>query len=122
MSEIAELQQSIRDFVKARDWDQFHTPKNLAMSVAIEAGELMEVFQWTTTEEANDPVFVEQHRAEVEDEVADVLIYVLSLANKCEIDIPTIVRRKMARNDVRFPPNRVKGRLPDPEMDQRNSP
>ncbi|NJN83685.1 MAG: nucleotide pyrophosphohydrolase [Caldilineaceae bacterium] len=100
---IADLRGAVRDFVEAREWGGFHTPKNLAMSIAIEAAEIMEHFQWSTTQEAQALVAGAETHAEVADELADVLIYCLSLANCAEIDISSAVRRKLARNELRFP-------------------
>ena len=111
MSEFKELQEIIADFIKRRDWDKFHNPKNIVMSVAIEVGELMEIFQWYTNEECSNPEFIEKNRKEIEDEVADVLIYTLSLANICKLDLHSIIKNKMNRNETRFEVNRVKGKL-----------
>ena len=111
-NEIKSLQQLIADFVQVRDWNKYHTPKNLAMSVSIEAAELMEVFQWLTNNEANDPATIEKLRSAFEDEVADVFIYLLSFANICEIDIDAIIRKKMNKNETRFPIKKIKGKLP----------
>lgn len=108
---IGELRHLVADFVAARDWSGFHSPKNLAMSIAIEAAEIMEHFQWYTPEESITRMEDEALRAEMADEVADVLIYCLSLANSTGMDISQAIRTKMARNEGRFPPDRVRGRL-----------
>ena len=110
MSEINELKDLVAEFIKERDWNKFHNPKNISMSIAIEAGELMEIFQWYTNEECNSD-FIEKNRKEIEDEVADVLIYTLSLANVCNLDLKRIITSKMERNYLRFPVERVKGKL-----------
>lgn len=107
----------IRSFAEARDWGTFHTPKNLAMALAVEAAELMEPFQWLTADEAgglrDDPETLEA----VEEEVADVAIYLIRLADVLGIDVAEAVRKKLAANEVRFPVDRVRGRarLPGPE-------
>lgn len=107
---IAELKALIRQFVDARDWQQFHTPKNLSMSLAIEAAELMEHFQWLTAEEsialASDP----QKLPAVGEELADVLCYALALANVLNLDLDTIVRDKMAKNALKYPADQFRGR------------
>ena len=100
---VADLVEAVRAFVAERHWERYHTPKNLAMSIAIEAAELMEHFQWLSLDEAvraaQDPAV----RPEIEDELADVLIYCLSLAATMGVDVSTIVQRKLAYNAVRFP-------------------
>ncbi len=108
---IGELRAEVAAFVAARNWEQYHTPKNLAMSIAIEAAEIMEHFQWSSLEEATAFVRDAAARAEVADELADVLIYCLSFANAAEIDIATAIRTKMARNEGRFPAREVSGKL-----------
>jgi len=111
MTTVGSLRTAVRHFVDARDWDIFHTPKNLAMSVAIEAAEIMEHFQWYTVEESQQRVSDPAIRAEIADEVADVMIYLLSLANAMQIDVTSAVTAKLARNEGRFPVERVRGRL-----------
>jgi dCTP diphosphatase len=109
-STFGELKSAIRDFVHARNWEQFHTPKNLAMSITIEAAELMEHFQWLTPQESTDILANPQELAEIADELADVLIYCLSFANSTGIDISGAITRKMERNEYRFPPRADLGR------------
>ncbi len=111
MDEITQLQAMITDFVKARDWDKFHIPKNLAMSISIESAELMEVFQWMTTDESSNLQIIEKFRNEIEDEVADIMIYLIAFVNKCKISLDDVVRKKLARNEKRFPINNVRGSL-----------
>ncbi len=108
---IGELRGLVADFVAARAWSVYHSPKNLAMSIAIEAAEIMEHFQWYTHEESAERMMDDGMRAEVADEVADVLIYCLSLANSTGMDVSEAIRKKMARNEGRFPVDRVRGRL-----------
>jgi NTP pyrophosphatase (non-canonical NTP hydrolase) len=107
---VAELRTRVRDFVAARDWTQFHSPKNLSMSLAIEAAELMEHFQWISTEESRlvreDP----QRLAEVGEELADVLCYALALANALDLDLSAAVIAKMAKNEAKYPADRFRGR------------
>lgn len=108
---VAELVDLVRQFIAERDWGRYHSPKNLTMAIAIEAAELMEHFQWLTVEEASALADDPDHRAEIEDELADVLIYCFSLAAGLGIDVSTAVRRKMARNEQRFPVDGWRGRL-----------
>ena len=101
---IASLKQWMTQFVAERDWQVFHTPKNLSMSLAIEAAELMEHFQWLTTDESLAVRGQPEKRSEVADELADVLCYAVSLANALDIDIATAVYEKMKKNAVKYPP------------------
>ena len=95
-------------FAAARDWDQFHNPKNLAMALAGEAGEVLEHFQWLTPDEAADlpPVT----RAEVALECADVLLFLLRLADKLDIDLAAAARKKMILNARKYPVAKSRGR------------
>lgn len=101
---VQELRQNVHEFVAARNWYQYHTPKHLAMSIAIEAAEIMEHFQWLTVAESQQLLADPHKRADVADEVADVLIYCLSFANATGIDLSQAIRTKLARNETRFPP------------------
>lgn len=89
----------IREFIRARDWDQFHAPRNLAASIAIEAGELLEHYQWTD----------EADVAEVADELADVLTYCYELAMKLDLDPDEIVRTKLAKSAAKYPVDKARG-------------
>jgi NTP pyrophosphatase (non-canonical NTP hydrolase) len=100
---INELRTAVQQFIDDRNWDQFHSPKNLALSIAVEAAELMEHFQWSTLDEARAYVQDEAKQAEVADELADILIYCLSFANSADIDVSSAIRTKLARNETRFP-------------------
>jgi len=102
-------------FVAARDWQPFHTPKNLSMSVAIEAAELMECFQWLTDEQSQASVNDPGLHAGAVDELADVLIYCLSLGNALEIDLTAAVLDKLRANETRYPVDRFRGRFRKPE-------
>ena len=107
---IAELKDLVRQFVKARKWEKYHTPKNLSASLAIEAAEIMEHFQWLTPKEAKDLLKKDDRaRDEVAAEMADVLAYLLSLANVAGIDLVSSFARKMARNEKRYPTRLFKG-------------
>ena len=100
---IADLRREISEFVRERNWEQYHSPKNLCMSIAIEAAEIMEHFQWFTEEQSRERIRDEELRRQVADEVADVVIYCLGLANQADIDISEAVRTKLGRNRSRFP-------------------
>ena len=108
---IAELRARMADFVARRAWERFHTPKNLAISIAIEAAEIMEHFQWYTAEESIAHMRDSTLRTEVADELADVMLYCFSFANAAGIDISDAVFKKLARNEDRFPVARVSGKL-----------
>ncbi len=102
--DITALQQHLRQFAAARDWQPYHAPKNLAMALMVEAAELMELFQWTTLPESqtltDDPVKKEQ----VADEIADVLLYLLQLADHTGVNIEEAVEAKLRKNAIKHPP------------------
>jgi dCTP diphosphatase len=113
---IAELRHRVRQFVDARDWQRFHSPKNLSMALAIEAAELMEHFQWITTDASRVIGQRPEKLAEVREELADVLCYTLALANELEIDVTTALRDKMVKNERKYPAAEYRGRY-GPEDD-----
>lgn len=109
---LGTLRAAVARFVDARDWQRYHTPKNLAMSIAIESAEVMEHFQWYTVEESMQRMAQDEtERAEVADELADVLIYCMSFANCAGIDLSAAVGKKLLRNESRFPVATVSGKL-----------
>lgn len=108
---VTELCRAVHEFVDERGWYRYHTPKNLAMSIAIETAELMEHFQWLSTEESKAIVQNDEARAEIADELADVLIYAFSFANSAGIDVSAAIIRKLNRNQTRFPVGQVRGAL-----------
>jgi dCTP diphosphatase len=107
---IHELRQLVEQFVSSRDWHQFHTPKNLAIALAVEAAELMEHFQWLDPQEsralAHDPL----RRAAAGEELADVVCYALAMANELGIDVSDAVRQKMIKNAQKYPADKFRGR------------
>ena len=115
MGEIEKLTAEIRAFAQAREWEQFHTPKNLAMALAVEASELMEPFQWLTAEEAEELAADSEAREAVASEIADVAIFLLRLADVMGVDVETAVREKLEVNEGRFPVEEVRGRARMPE-------
>ena len=94
------LARELEHFAAERDWQRFHNPKNLAMALAAEAGELLEQFQWLTPDEAENHASSEA----VADEIADILIYLVRLASVADVDLDEAVRRKLAKNRDRYPP------------------
>ena len=107
MPPLAELQQRLREFANARDWDQFHSPKNLAMALSVEASELLEHFQWLTEDQSRN--LDEQRLHAVRLEAADVFIYLLRLADKLKIDLVDAARDKIRLNEQKYPAARVRG-------------
>jgi dCTP diphosphatase len=100
---VSALQQAVDRFVSERSWERYHTPKNLAMSIAIEAAEVMERFQWYSSEESVILVKDDEVCAAVADELADVVIYCLALSNQADIDLSAAIRSKLDQNAERFP-------------------
>ena len=115
---VGELRQAVATFVNARDWRPFHTPKNLSMSIAIEAAELMERFQWLAPDEVMTALDNPAERATVADELADIVIYCLSLSNALELDVSSAVRDKLQTNEHRYPAGEFRGRFRRPERDK----
>ncbi len=107
---IDELKRSVSAFSEERDWQPFHSLKNLAMSLSIEAGELMEHFQWVECSEAGDLIADDSSRSAIEEELADVVIYALQFANGAEIDLSNAIRRKMEINARKYPIEKSKGK------------
>ena len=104
---LSELTAQLRRFADERDWHQFHSPKNLAAALIVEAGELLEHFQWLSNAES-DALDTEQRR-EVELELADVLIYLVRLADRLGVDLLAAAQRKIAINAEKYPVDRAKG-------------
>ena len=108
---IQQLKKDIKKFVKERSWEEFHSPKNLSMSLSIEAAELMEHFQWTNTvEEAVKVLKNKRERSEVEDEVADIAIYLIDFCNLYNVDLEKAIIKKMKKNAKKYPAKLVKGK------------
>lgn len=100
---VAELTAAVNGFVDARDWRRFHNPKNLVLALVGEVGEVAELVQWHTPEEAAQLTATPEGRDAAEDELADVAIYLLRLADELDVDLSAAVERKLARNTRRFP-------------------
>ena len=116
---VAALRKMVLDFVTERDWQQFHCPKNLSMAMAIEAGELMEHFQWIDGAESRNPDA--EKMIDIGEELADVLCYAMAIANELNIDISSTMERKMAGNRKKYPAKEFRGRYgkddPNPATD-----
>lgn len=106
---LAELMALVKEFRDQRDWEQFHTPKNLSMSIAIEAAEFMEELQWLTSEESRRLREDEEKLVRLGEELADIVIYALSFANSLDLDVSTAVRDKLAKNAVKYPEVEYRG-------------
>lgn len=107
-TEIEALQAELREFAKARDWERFHSPKNLACALSVEVAELLEHFQWLTEEQSRN--LGQDKQAQVAEELADVLLYALQLADKLGVDLLDAARRKLKLNDMKYPAERARGR------------
>ena len=105
--DLVRLKQLLRDFAHQRDWDRFHSPKNLTMALSVEASELMEHFQWLSEEESSQ--LPAEKRSAVEDEMADVLIYLVRLADQLDLDLLDAAEKKLERNRERYPAEVVRG-------------
>ncbi|OLQ70798.1 nucleotide pyrophosphohydrolase [Photobacterium proteolyticum] len=106
-SEIKQLQQQLAKFAADRNWEQFHSPKNLAMALSGEVGELTEIFQWLTPEQSE--LLPEAKKAHLEKEMADVMMYLLRLADKCDIDLMAACQNKLIKNEQKYPVDKCFG-------------
>ena len=107
MTDLENLREQLRRFAAERDWDQFHSPKNLAMALSAEAGELLEAFQWLSEEQSRrlSPEALEA----ASEEIADVLLYLVRLSDKLGIDPIAVARRKLEKNAERYPADKARG-------------
>ena len=112
---VAELRRAMSEFVQARDWGKYHQPKNLAMSLAIESAELMEHFQWLDHADSRKLLRDPGARREIADEMADILAFLLALANTTGIDLSSAFRAKMAGNETKYPAEVVRGHYRRPK-------
>ena len=108
-SDLADLRDRLREFIAARDWGQFHSPKNLSMALSVEAAELVEIFQWLTEEQSRN--LAPDAKAAATDEIADVLIYLLEIADQLGIDPAEAVRQKMVKNAKKYPADKARGSI-----------
>lgn len=109
MTTIHDLKQMLRSFRDAREWEQFHTPKNLTQAISIEANELMQEFLWKTDEEIDKLLKDDKFRQQVSYELADVMAFCLNFANQTDIDLSQAIDEKMLQNEKRYPIEKSKG-------------
>ena len=107
MNRLDQLRDALRAFTAARDWNRFHSPKNLAIALSVEASELLEVFQWLSEEDSRDLEPATKERAS--EEIADVLLYLLLLSDRLEVDPVAAAERKMAANAQKYPVEKSRG-------------
>ena len=107
INSIESLRDRLREFALERDWDQYHTPKNLSMALIAEAAELIEHFQWVNGEQSH--ILENKTRISVEEELADILIYLVRISDKLEIDLYQAVERKIKINEKKYPADKVRG-------------
>lgn len=107
---VDRIKGAIAEFIKERDWEQFHSPKNLSMSITIEAAELMELFQWMDVDEARSRSMQPDCRRRIEEEIADIAIYILSLCNTLGLDLSSCIERKIEKNRRKYPRERYRGK------------
>ncbi|MEI6702927.1 MAG: nucleotide pyrophosphohydrolase [Deltaproteobacteria bacterium] len=107
INSLESLRERLREFAKVRDWDQYHTPKNLSMALIGEAAELIEHFQWVDGDQSH--VLAEKTRQSVEEELADILIYLVRISDKLDIDLYDAVERKLEINEMKYPADKVRG-------------
>ena len=109
--DIPKIQSRLKEFASERDWDQYHSPKNLSMAISIEASELMDLFKWHGSSDSVEQMNVDDVRIAASEELADVLILCLAPANRNGIDIQSTVKAKLAKNDQKYPKDKFKGRF-----------
>lgn len=107
LNDFTSMRDYLRQFAAARDWEQFHSPKNLAMALAVEAAELLEHFQWVSEERSL--ALAPEQLAAVAEEIADVQLYLVRLADRLGVDIPQAVTAKTQKNEARYPADKVRG-------------
>ena len=102
------IKKEIKEFVDERDWDQFHTPKNLSMALSVEASELLEIFQWQKADEFKNAT--EKQKEMIKDEIADIFYYLVRISEKLNINIEEALLNKMKKNKEKYPKESVKGK------------
>jgi NTP pyrophosphatase (non-canonical NTP hydrolase) len=107
MSELADHAARIRAFCQARDWEQFHNPKDLALSLVLEAAEVLEHFQWKSPEEV--AAYVKTNKADIAEELADVYYWVVYLSDRLGVDLADAFQKKMLKNEAKYPIKKAKG-------------
>ena len=107
---IQELKDMIQKFCEARDWDQFHNPKDLAIGISTEANELLDIFRFKSEEEMKDLLKDEKKHEHIEDELADTFFFILRFAQMNDIDLTDIFKRKLEKNDRKYPVEKIRGK------------
>lgn len=107
MNDLEELRVRINNFANERDWNQFHSPKNLSMALVVEAGELVEQFQWLKESESYD--LSKEKLAAVEEEIADIFVYLIRIAHQLDIDLISAAKKKIELNESKYPAEMVRG-------------
>ncbi len=108
-TKLHELKQKIKGFCDARDWDQFHNAKELAIALSIEASELLEIFRWKSPQEVDELFKNEKKKEDIEDEMADVLYFLVRIAQLYDLDLTEALERKMDKNDKKYPVDKARG-------------
>ena len=112
---VHDLRQLMRDFVAERHWQKYHNPRNIAASISVEAGELLELFQWADNDAALERLAKDpEYKRAVGEELSDVLLYAMSLANAMDIDLSHVVHAKMVKNRKKYPADQFKGHYERP--------
>lgn len=106
---LEKLNQEIEKIVHERDWDQFHSVKNLSMALSVESSELLEIFQWMSEKDSNEIKLRPELKSKVEDEVADIFVYLMRIVSKCEINLEDAVLNKLKKNIEKYPVEKAKG-------------
>jgi len=109
LTTISELKRKVQEFIDERDWTNYHTPRNLAESISIESAELLEIFQWLTEQETKNLPGDKAKLDRIKEELADVMVYCISLANSTGIDISEAISSKIEKNVSKYPIEKVKG-------------
>ncbi|MDR3477264.1 MAG: nucleotide pyrophosphohydrolase [Gammaproteobacteria bacterium] len=107
--DIAKIANDLQNFATERDWQQFHSPKNLAMALSCEASELLEIFLWLTEKESHDLITKPDTIEKIEHELADVMLYLIRLADLLKINLPNAIEKKFKLNQQKYPADQVKG-------------
>lgn len=107
MKDLDEIKHYLRNYAKIRDWEKFHSPKNLAMALSVEASELVEIFQWLSEKESLE--LEPDKKSSAADEIADILLYLVRIADKLDIDITKAIAEKTKKNEAKYPADLVKG-------------
>ena len=106
---IIDIKTRILNFIEERDWTKYHNPKDIAISISIEASELLELFQWTKEQDVKEITSNPQKRQKIADELADIIIYCLSLSNAIDIDVSQAISEKIDKNSAKYPVDKIKG-------------